>query len=291
VENAPAYKLPYSYEKKRQAVAYIAGSALRLITKPPENYMKAFDHISRSYRNFYREEFPIEMTLDAACVRGTHDLLQQEILKNSVIPFLFHFDELEGNDKRMCKMLYEQHLSYAGIHAYPLFITAAETLELDADVLMALLNHRTTSDGLEVIQHILDQYECPHEKHGSNAERQEKHLHRTWKYARLFDESVFAELQTKNSAFLVTVLAYLNRILGTSRAENVLRIKQIEHIVQNDRWGSRYEAIAKRIFNWVAMRKETPECRTDEWKSIEIDVENYVKKRRENRAPNKQLEA
>lgn len=121
--------------------------------------------------------------------------------------------------------------------------------------------------------------------------RQEKHLHRTWKYARLFDERVFAELQTKNSAFLVTVLAYLNRILGTSGAENVLRIKQIEHIVQNDRWGSRYEAIAKRIFNWVAMRKETPECRTDEWKSIEINVENYVKKRRENRAPNKQLEA
>lgn len=53
---------------------------------------------------------------------------------------------------------------------------------------------------------------------------------------------VFAQLQTKNCGILVTILSYLNRILGTRRAENVLRIKQIEHMVQNN--GSRCKAVA-----------------------------------------------
>lgn len=90
---------------------------------------------------------------------------------------------------------------------------------------------------------------------------------------------VFAQLQTKNCGFLVTILAYLNRIIGTRRAENVLRIKQIEHMVQNN--GSRCEAVATKFYEWAVMRKERPECRTDEWKSMQIDVENYVKERRE----------
>ncbi|PSS08315.1 nucleoprotein [Actinidia chinensis var. chinensis] len=272
-KSAPAYNLPRTYEKRRRAVAYVAGSALRLLTKPAENYVNTFGHITRAYRNFYREDFPIEMSLDEKCVTMTKNLLERmNILKNSIIPFLYHFDELEGGDKRMCKTLFEQHLSYTGIHAYPLFLTAAEKLELEANELIALLHNRLTRNAVGVIQHILNEYDF-------SGEREGKHAQRTWKYARVFNERVFAELQTKHCAVLVTVLAYLNRMLGTSGGENVLRIKQIEHIVQTN--GSLYETVAKNIYEWAVGRKERPEGRTDEWKTTESFVLNFIKERGE----------
>ncbi|GFS40737.1 hypothetical protein Acr_00g0070230 [Actinidia rufa] len=227
-ESPPAYNLPRTYEKRRRAVAYVAGSALRLLTKPAENY-------------------------------------------NSIIPFLYHFDELGGGDKRMCKTLFEQHLSYTGIHAYPLFLTAAEKLELEANELIALLHHHMTCNALGVIQHILDEYDF-------SGEREGKHAQRTWKYATVFNERVFAELQTKHCAVLVTVLAYLNRMLGTSWEDNVLRIKHVKRIVQTN--GSRYEILAKKIYLWAVGRKERSECRTDEWKETESSVQNFIKEKR-----------
>ncbi|XP_057514679.1 uncharacterized protein LOC130796360 [Actinidia eriantha] len=277
-ESPPAYNLPRNYEKKRRAVAYVAGSALRLLTKPAENYVNAFGHITRAYRNFYWEDFPIEMSLDEKCVTMIKNLLvRMDILKNSIIPFLYHFDELEGNDKHMCKMLFEQHLSYTSIHAYPLFLTAAEKLELEANELIALLHHHMTCNALGVIQHILDEYDF-------SGEREGKHAQRTWKYATVFNERVFAELQTKHCAVLVTVLAYLNRMLGISWEDNVLRIKHVKRIVQTN--GSRYQILAKKIYLWAVDRKERPECRTDEWKETDSSVQNFIKKRGEQSGSN-----
>ncbi|PSS08314.1 nucleoprotein [Actinidia chinensis var. chinensis] len=213
------------------------------------------------------------MSLDEKCVTMTKNLLERmNILKNSIIPFLYHFDELEGGDKRMCKTLFEQHLSYTGIHAYPLFLTAAEKLELEANELIALLHHHMTCNALGVIQHVLDEYDF-------SGEREGKHVQRTWKYATVFNERVFAELQTKHCAVLVTVVAYLNRMLGTSWEDNVLRIKHVKRIVQTN--GSRYEILAKKIYLWAVGRKERPECRTDEWKETESSVQNFIKKRGE----------
>ncbi|KAK8543130.1 hypothetical protein V6N13_136338 [Hibiscus sabdariffa] len=66
-------------------MSYICASVLRLVTKSDESYLKAWEHITRSFNTCYRKDFPMFFKPDANCVRAIRDRIHANlILKCSV---------------------------------------------------------------------------------------------------------------------------------------------------------------------------------------------------------------
>lgn len=244
------YVFPQNFDVLLKATAYLAASALRLITKPSENYSRSWSRILEDYQKIYETQFPIRgFRPNDECLYCMKLLLHHEavnVIGNSIGCFLYSFESLKAEDKGICRTLFEQHLSCTGMHAYPLFVSARDKLNMSSEELIALLKHRMTNDALETIVAILDNHESP-----QDLETKRARARKTWRYARLFSDAAFSRLQTKNCTKLVSILAHLNKLLGTEGTGDLLKIKQIANMSEI---ANQYNAeVASRIY---ALRKQ-----------------------------------
>ncbi|CAH9069296.1 unnamed protein product [Cuscuta europaea] len=160
--------------------AYMCTALLRLAVKDEDNLIRAWDYICDQYRNFYRDEIAFRITPDRECIAGIRNLLQtRTLLRNTVGVFLLAFQELEGKDKNLCKMLYEVQMCYVGIHAYSLLLYCSARLNAPISEFATLLEHPNTSKSLETVLYILTHYEFPSEESKEMAEKA-----KTWRSSR-----------------------------------------------------------------------------------------------------------
>ncbi|KAJ8630509.1 hypothetical protein MRB53_023832 [Persea americana] len=235
-----------------QAAAYISASLLRLFAKPAATFIKAWDRILAGYSRSYRAAFP--MTNLKPMEDNLKSIQQQftcrDIFKHTLKSFLYCFEDLGGN-QQIVRVLFEQHLAFTGMHAYPLFTSACAGLHVESGELLALLDPRMTRSALPVIQEILNNHELP-----TSEELRLKRKRKTWRYARLFDANVFADLQTKNCRELVLILAYINEALGTGGSGNLLDIHHIR--MMSDCEKERYKRVANNIIERARTSRNDP---------------------------------
>ncbi|DAZ90708.1 TPA_asm: nucleocapsid protein [Didymochlaena virus 1] len=224
-----------------KAVAYICCSLLRMFTKSPENYAKAWDHITNSFYKFYQVNFPLTNFKPNPSVLSQISMMLQTkmVFKSTLAGFLYSFYNV-GNDKGLCRMLFEQHVACTGMHSYSLFIRACAASHLDPSELMSLIDHRYTRNALEAIFQILSDFE--------DNPSPEREL-RTWKYARLYDETNFAVLQTRNCKELTCVLAYLCENFGIQGNGNILSIAQLSNLPDHPK--EMFKKVADRVYQYA----------------------------------------
>ncbi|KAK8520323.1 hypothetical protein V6N12_004269 [Hibiscus sabdariffa] len=223
-------------------MSYICASALSLVTKSDVNFLQAWEHITSSFNSYYQKDFPMFFKPDANCVKGIRHVIQaSSVLKCSVAPFLVGMRDLEEIDQGMCKMLFEQHLAFTGMHAYPLMMNCSEKLGLSTSEVIHLLRHPMTNGAPETIRYIRSHYEFP-----ETAEEKAVALKGSlWKYARVFDANKFVAIQTKNCPFLVALLARVAKKIRVGGPGDITRIHHIAHMKDDE--AERIELLASRF--------------------------------------------
>ncbi|KAK8520324.1 hypothetical protein V6N13_031219 [Hibiscus sabdariffa] len=223
-------------------MSYICASVLRLVTKSDQSYLKSWEHITRSFNTCYRKDFPVFFKPDAICVRAIRDRIHANlILKYSVAPFLVGMRDLNEIDQGMCKMLFEQHLAFTGMHAYPLMMKCVEKLSLSTSEVAAVLRYPVTEKALKTIQYIRSHYEFPE----TPEEKAMASKGSLWKYARIFYDNRFDGIQTKNCPYLVAILARAAKKLGVGGPGDITQIHHIAHMKGDQ--AERVESIASRL--------------------------------------------
>ena len=235
-----------------QAAAYISASLLRLFAKPAATYIKAWDRILAGYSRSYRAPFPVT---NIKPMEDNLNSIQQQftrraIFRHTLQSFLYCFEDLGGN-QQIVRVLFEQYLAFPGMHAYPLFTSACAGLHVKSGELLAVLDSVMTRVALPVIHKIRNNHELP-----TSEELRLKRKRKTWRYARLFDANVFADLQTKNCRELVLILAYINEALGTGGSGNLLDIHHIR--MMSDCEKERYKRVANNIIERARTSRNDP---------------------------------
>ncbi|KAJ8528565.1 hypothetical protein K7X08_037236 [Anisodus acutangulus] len=145
-----------------RSITFICGALLRLVIKEEDNIVRAWNAICDQYRNFYQEDIYYNIIPSRQCLRAIRTVFQNRtILKNTIAAFLLAYNNLEGQDQGICKMLYELHMSYTGIHAYSLLLYCADKLKVPIHIFVAALDNHATRDALSAAINILVTYEFP----------------------------------------------------------------------------------------------------------------------------------
>lgn len=233
-----------------RAMTYTCASLLRLITKPPGTFERAWPAVRKGFHKFYEVTFPYTW------LHPSHEALvfihrkfanEWSIYRRSITGFLYTHMDTEA-DVEMRQFLYEQHLSCAGMHAYKLFVGICDWLEVANGVLHDLLMHRWTEWGLKELALILKDFE------GEGVD--ESRSRGTWKYARLFDDQYFKRLQTKHCNQLVYILAHLSKLAGIPEGMggDVLQIVELKNIAECHK--KSLSAVASRAYEVLLSKKK-----------------------------------
>ncbi|KAL5699078.1 hypothetical protein ACHQM5_030029 [Ranunculus cassubicifolius] len=214
---------PASVSKAAACITYVCASFLRLFTKDVNNYLNSLPHITSSFSEFYHFGFPLtwysppKQSLEeiSFILRGF------SIFKYGMAGMLYLHNEIPIA-LPLRTVLYEQHLSCTGMHAYALFVEIQKALNVTVkDIGNCIPRRPMVLVPFKSMANIIDKFDG--EVISDNKKR------RTWKYARIFDSSFFTGIQTKNCCCLVYMLAYLSILLGV-QDQSVLRIAQIANL-------------------------------------------------------------
>lgn len=202
---------PHEWNAFERTAAYMCAATLRLVTKDEGSLHRSWKSLMRNYRNFYHEEPAFELTPNLDCLKGIRNFLQaRRHLKGTIACFLLGFLELEGQGQRLCRTLFETDMAYTGMHSYRLLMSVTEKVEAPLSEVIKVVKHPSFVQALRTIVHIVLKYELPQ----TVADKERAMGARTWKYARIFDSDLFADIQTKNCMMLVSVLATIAQKLG-----------------------------------------------------------------------------
>lgn len=128
-------------------------------------------------------------------------------------------------EKYNCLVL--EYTCYTGMHAYRLLLDCADRLKVPVDVLAAKLEISPIRDALHAAVETYKRYDFPQSEEDKRASDTKK----TWCYARIFDQTVFAVLRTKNCETLVALLATIDQKIGGGCGD-ATKIKQIAGYVE-----------------------------------------------------------
>lgn len=215
-----------------RSACYLCAALLRLVTKDHENIQRAWKNIGRQYKNFYEESIMFDIEIDPKCALGIRNVLQTKtIVKNTIGVFLLAFTQLKGQDMSLCSMLFEQHMSYTGMHACNLILYCASKLSVPLNIFSDLIRNPCCTADLRMAMTILTTYAEPMDDKTAKIAENAK----TWKFARIFDSKVFAVIQTKRCPMLVCALAHMAKKLGMGGTGDVTKIRQIADLAEQQR--------------------------------------------------------
>lgn len=220
--------------------SFYCAALLRVFTKDSGSFELALPSLAEQFHNFYEAHPAFQIKVDKRCLEHIRKLFHNRIiLRNSLAPFLLAFLELSDNNKGLCKLLYEIHLGFTGMHCYNLAISNAFDLSVPFHTFFGFLNHHQNTTALKKITEIITTYES------SKRTDEEKKKTATWIYARIFNSKMFCEIQTKNCRFLTSLLAVMADKLGRSDSKNkhtdIIQIASFvnEHRSDLDEWANR----------------------------------------------------
>lgn len=194
-ENDPrlAFKIATGY-------SYLAASYMRLSTKSPENYVNIRDHLEERFSNFYSFPLPIDNFHPdlqvVKAIRTTFDTNQ--VLKNTFYNFLYAGENCSYGEQ-VKEFLYRMHVAHTGMHPYTMFLRCMAAHKVSNKTLRKVLNNPAFEKELAGIATLFNTVHASQDKPGKKLQM--------WKFARVFDNSFYHDLQTKNCVLFTAVLA------------------------------------------------------------------------------------
>lgn len=233
-----------------KAGTFFCASILRMFTKDKENFKKAWKAIIRAYPNFHKISFPIlNFEIRNQVIDDLHLLLQSvKVCRATFANLLYHFPDIKDH-KGMLTLLFEEHVRYTGMHCVPLFFKVREFLTPDTPKLLSCCRIKRTKNAIACLEIILTKFEGE-ESELKKTDRDKK----TYMYSRLYDETAFADIQTKNAADLALVLAYLANLDPEKGQGNVLDIAVLARMPQGTK--DIYKKFALAIYSEFKKLKE-----------------------------------
>jgi hypothetical protein len=201
-------------ENHLTSIPYIMCSFLRLMIKPPSAWSNAIGAIKTQYGVFYGTTskfvtgFPADQDV-ATVVKNAFDTFKP------VVNYLAYTAGVTDkahttNSKEHGMFVYfmGQHLSYSGMHAYPMTIELMIKCKgISPAQFLTFLDVEETHDALKEIHRIATTLDAP----SSTARASRDFL---WKYARIIDEGFFLKLQNKRNKEFLYGLAILHERNG-----------------------------------------------------------------------------
>lgn len=238
----------YSLNEYVRVGCFLAASLLKLFRRTAYSWDKAKFHIQRAYTNYTKEPWPLkDLNIVASHVEKLSHLWEYKtIFRDTLGSILYSIGDLEEG-RGMVTMLFAGHLAYTGMHIVDLFCKAVTGLQCQPTDLMKALHLHTS-----MYKTILDELRIIIESYIGSEEEDKKR--QTFQYARLFDSQMFNNLQSKNCAHLVCILAYLCQQCGSAGTGDVTQIAVIATIGQEAK--GRFKAIAINIYNYIVTNNE-----------------------------------
>lgn len=212
VENAKAY-------------SFLAASMLRLFTRSSENYCPAWNHIVNGFKTFYVRHCPVtKIVPKAEVIQAIHVHFACDIFKATLYRLLYMSNSKPSNDS-LKGFLYDNHLSHNGMHIVSIFCRLRDALNCNPDILLKAIRAPQFDRQIQALVKIL----------GYMNEEVGQHERQMWKYGRIFDEKFMSVLKTKACPKLVMMLAAALQQERPEGAENILKIKQLEDVSEENK--------------------------------------------------------
>ncbi|GER47525.1 coat protein [Striga asiatica] len=207
------------------AYCYLAASYIRLYTKSVDNFATIAEQLRSRFSNFYGFPFPFINGYhpDRARIEAIKNHLERhnELLRNTIYAVLYA-GATNPRGKNIKDFLYDNHISYTGLHAFSLFSQCIDLYRIPYGDLIDVLHSQRIEPQLESMAAIFNKL-MPGED--------EEYAAQMWKYARIFGKNFLSNLQTKKCKFFTMVLAYLVHVAAETRnQQNVLNIVQISDL-------------------------------------------------------------
>nr|DAF42404.1 TPA_asm: N [Phlox pilosa virus 1] len=236
-------KIPEGDEEREEFIrqgCFLAASLLKMFTKEHSAWIKAKDHIADSYKKFTEARFELFTSpISDQAVSALRRLFQtKDLFKNTLGSILYSLNSLtEG--RGMTTMLFEQHLSYTGLHVVGLFCKAIVGLKTEPGMLLNALYTKAYEAALDQLLVIIKKYMGSTE---AGIERE------TYKYARLYNPHMFSLLQTKNCPDLVCILGHIGKSCGNIGGGDVMGIAALAGMSEKSK--EIFEKVALNIYTY-----------------------------------------
>ncbi|UTQ11535.1 N [Cereal chlorotic mottle virus] len=196
------------------SIPYIMSSFIRLIVKPATAWSNAIGAIKTQYGVFYGTTskfvtgFPADPDM-AVVVKNAFDTFKP------IVNYLAYVagvtDKAQNSNSKehgMFVYFMGQHLSFSGMHAYPMTIELMLKCKgISPALFLTFLDVEETTEAVKEIHRIATTYDAP----SSTARGSRDFL---WKYARIIDEGFFLKLQNKKNKEFLFSLAILHEKMG-----------------------------------------------------------------------------
>nr|AAW82343.1 coat protein [Varicosavirus lactucae] len=251
-----------------RAGAFIAASTLKMFAKSFTGWTQAWEHkhIQKRYADFCKTEYPFkEFTTNTKCAETMYEAYQGQKLYQGILGrILFRLGNVQ--DPRQIKMLFDQHLANTGMHIIPQFTNAQLSIGATTAGLLSALNYGQNFGTLMQLKKLINESLSKPPGPDNRA---------TWRFARIFDPSVFQTLQTKYCADTVAILANINSMGKLStETSNPLNIAVLKQMAPERKRYTRQ--VAKNIYHHfmvVARALNNDMFDTDKYKFVESDDE------------------
>lgn len=205
---------------------YLCASLLRLFTKNAASWMRTRARIESEYHKLTGVKFMIPTTsLRDECLNKLENNFKasHKLFSNALGEIIYALHDLEG-ERRMVKMLFEDHLNNTGMHIVDLFCRAVRGMKCVPSLLMnALWKHRN-DDTLCQLAQLIKTF---------MGSRDEDKIRETYRFARLFDSNMFSLLQTKNCLVDVCTLAHICILVDSEENQGVLQITALANLCES----------------------------------------------------------
>lgn len=210
-----------SADEIARGYAYLAASMLRMFTKPVENYVKSWMHITEGYKKFYSAPMPITGVVPLLGVlKQIHiHFSVSDLMKNTLYRFLYNANR-DGEISNVQKDLYDTHLSHMGMHIMPIAYKICVTMGIAPDNLFKVTYTKRFSQQLEGMVAAFKLMAST----GNN------HKRMMWKYGRIFDDNFLRSIQTRTCPKFCFLLACVLQGVSGSSHSRILEIKQFEEV-------------------------------------------------------------
>lgn len=213
--------LPATHNIQGEAIAYafIAASTLRLFSKSPENYVKAFNRIISCFEKFYG--FPCPITPPTPSVDAlklfSAILANHQRYKATLYRILYMSSNGNAAATGMKRFLFEMHLENTGMHIVGIFLKLCEVLNCQHGQLLKAITSYEFEKQIKALGHMIQIINSGDKKY----ER------KMWRYGRIFDHAFMSPLQTRSCSMLVYTLASMLKSECSEGNENILDIVQL----------------------------------------------------------------
>nr|DAZ90808.1 TPA_asm: nucleocapsid protein [Sciadopitys virus 1_Chi] len=233
-----------------QAGAYICAALLRLFTKSPDNFKTAQQEIKNSFQKFYQVTFPITpFTVRDAVITDLHSLYQNiSIFRSSLAGLLYHFQETTDG-QGVATLTFELHLQNTGMHVWPMFQDVCGSLHASSIEMLSALDIKATRKALDCILAIIVNFEG-----AATTLQATDRARKTYKYSRIYDKNMFADIQTKNCRPLALILGNLKKMSSPRGTGDVLDMVALKNIDQDIK--DMYKKFAKGIYDHFMASEE-----------------------------------